>query len=155
MKRGARWALRGGIALGVLALVVLAVRGWVVPRVIASRLRAQFHGQGGAGTHGIRPRRIDDQSPARVRQEQCGAGAKRALDGFIADVDDLLHLLHQLQVGGHPRVRVKPVLDRAVPFIYSHRTTVQPTGRARNPRRPPIVKSLTQFCFKNFRAIMI
>ncbi len=45
MKPGKRWILRIGIVSLVLVGVVLAVRGWVVPSVLAGQLRARFHGE--------------------------------------------------------------------------------------------------------------
>ena len=46
----------------------------------------------------------------------------------VAKSQRVLHLLHELQVGRHPRVRIQPELDRAVPFIYCHRTRLQTVG---------------------------
>ena len=44
MKPAARRALRGAIAFGVVVVVVLVVRAWVIPAVIAGQLRAKLHG---------------------------------------------------------------------------------------------------------------
>src|SRR5262249_41623518 len=63
----------------------------------------------------------------------------------VAKPQRVLYLLHELQVGRHPRGRVKPKLNRTVPFIYSHKTRVQrttpestPNGQ---PRRGPAVET--------------
>ena len=70
----------------------------------------------------------------------------------VAKPQRVLDLLHELQVGRHPRVRVEPELDRAVPFIYCHRTRLQ-DDPARPPlRRRPAAESLALFCSRAFRA---
>ena len=61
----------------------------------------------------------------------------------VAKPQRVLYLLHELQVGRHPRVRVKPELDRAVPFIYCHRTRLQ-DSRLTRPALPPA--DLALFC---------
>ncbi len=44
MKPAARWALRGAVVLGIVATIVLVIRAWAVPAMIARELRARAHG---------------------------------------------------------------------------------------------------------------